>query len=468
MWLSVVHRDVLRRLAGPFVFCLSVILFLLLMQFLILYLDKIVGKGLPTGVVLELIVMQMPAMLMLAVPMSVLIATMMAFGRLAEQWELTALMAAGISPGAVLKPVLAVAGLVFLGMWAFSDQVVPEANFRSKSLFLDIRRAKPGFDLESGVFYDGISGYTFLARRIDAAADSLYDITVFQAPTESREEAVIKAAAGHLATRADGGILELTLHRGSILRYLNGARAADPRQEEVRFNRYRIRFDLSDLAFSRTNPEIRQRDDRTMSTAAMLAVSDSLRTDLQADVRLTNAADPVLGTPAAYRSANDTARVRLPVGTTAADSLPPAALGYTTLDRMATLAHQDRTLSRSIARTRETLSSTDALANNTRWRTERIAEFLVEAHKKAAIPFGCVVFALLGSALGMVSRKGNLGFNMVASALVFTFYWVLLIQGEKWADRLVIGPGTAMWMGNILLALLGAVLLARLTWRRSA
>src|SRR5690606_4501424 len=180
------------------------------------------------------------------------------------------------------------------------------------------------------------------------------------------------------------------------------------------------------------------------------------------------ATDPVLGIPAAYRTAVDTLRPYLPAGTTRADSLAPAALGYATLDGLRSLAEQDRMTNRAIVRLRETVASADALANNSRWRLERIAEFLVEAHKKAAIPFGCLVFALLGSALGMVSRKGNLGFSMVASAVVFTFYWVALIQGEKWADRLFLHPATAMWMGNAVLTLLGLALLARLTWRRSA
>jgi lipopolysaccharide export system permease protein len=465
MRINALQRDVIRRHVGPFLFCSATILFLLLMQFLILYLDKIIGKGLPFWVILELILMQVPSMVVLAVPMSVLVSTLIAFGQFSEQNELTAVKAAGISPWKLMSPILVLGLLLSVFMAWFSNWVLPEANFKAKSLFIDIRMKKPGFDLKPNLFYDGIAGYTFHASRISEDADTLHDITIFQDQTEKREQAVIGARWGILSAIDESSMLELNLHDGMVFRYLAAPMGEAQRIEETKFGHYLIRFDLSDLQFSRTNPEIRNRDDRTMSAQAMAAVRDSLNEIILQDLATMMERQSLVvlrGEPLPADSL-----ITTPIRLSNSDSSGAAVrTPYVTLNRLRTIDDQRFTTLQSLQIVRNAIADIEGIKGGVQWRFERMAQYLVEIHKKLAIPMACVVFVLLGAPLGMLVRKGNLGFHAVLSTVLFTYYWITIIQGEKMADRLVITPFVGMWFGNATLAAVGFLLLYRLSTER--
>ena len=163
------------------------------MQFLILHIDSLIGKDIPLQVIFELILTNLAYMVVLAAPMAVLVATLMAFGKFSELHELTAVRASGVHPLKVIFPVLLASILLFLGLAWFSNDLLPEANHKSRSLFIDIRLKKPGFDLKPNEFYDGIEGYIFLVDEVDSKTDSLYGITLFQEPTRNNDRAFIKA-----------------------------------------------------------------------------------------------------------------------------------------------------------------------------------------------------------------------------------------------------------------------------------
>ncbi|MDZ7692940.1 MAG: LptF/LptG family permease [Balneolaceae bacterium] len=251
--------DILRRHVGPFLFCFFTVMFLLLMQFLMLHIDKLIGKGLPMGVIIELIITNLAYMVVLAAPMATLVASLMAFGKFSELNELTAMRAAGVNPFEVIKPVIFSAVLLCIFLAWFSNNVLPDANQRARSLFIDIRTKKPGFDLKPNEFYEGIEGYIFLVKDIDNETDSLYNVTLIQQAStdENRERAVIKADSGILESSKDGQTLTLFLYDGSTLRYLTRPETYESVMEETHFDRYRISFDLSDMSFSRSNPDQR-------------------------------------------------------------------------------------------------------------------------------------------------------------------------------------------------------------------
>ncbi len=462
-----IERDLLKRHTGPFVFCFFTIMFLLLMQFLIQYMDRLVGKGIPFLVIVELILVNLAYMVVLAVPMTILAATLMAYGKFAEQNEFTAIRAAGVHPFRIIRPVLGVAIAMSLFLGWFSNEVLPEANYKARALFLDIRMNKPGFDLQENTFYEGIEGYTFLVRNISQETDSLYDVTLFQNPVQGRDRAVIKASKGLLESNEQNMSLTLHLFDGSIMRYLQRQQAGSRLlHEQTDFESYRITFDLSDLTFSRTNPEERRRDGRSMSAQAMLATVDSLKKEMQLQVQnfrknleyshITLKQSP--GTdPPVYRN----------VANNKSDGRPPMeTLPYKTLQRAGSLEEQLEILGYARTHLRDTQTHIEELRNNLRWREERVARFMVEVHKKASIPFACILFALIGAPLGLLVQKGNMGIHALISTVLFTYYWIGIIQGEKMADRLFISPFTGMWFANITMALAAVVLLYQVIIRR--
>jgi lipopolysaccharide export system permease protein len=490
--LSSIQLEVLKRHTGPFVFCFSIIMFLLLLQFLVLHLDKIVGKDIPFTVIIELISVNLAYMIVMAVPMSILVACLMTFGNFAETNELAALKAAGISPVSVIKPVLFVAMLFAIFLTWFSNDVLPEANYRARALFMDIRMKKPGFDLKQNVFYEGIDGYSFLVRQVEAGGDSLFNITLFQQPSSERDQAVIKAKSGYLKSDERYNALTLYLFEGSILRDIPSNVTGKTRVEETDFSTYRIQFDVADLNFSRSDPAQHRRDDRTMSSQAMRATVDSLYREIDRENIQYMNRSPVTMIRAIFEKDRDklipsgysdttsllphtgTREHVLPESTAAgndrwvvarSDSIVAAHENLTRFETLRRLPDKTRMIfiaDNSISTVRETSSAAVNLGNSVQWRMERAAQYMVEVHKKISIPVGCIIFVLLGAPLGMLTKKGNIGFNAVISTILFTYYWMGIIQGEKLADRMIISPFTGMWFANITLLVVGLLLIAKL------
>ncbi len=444
--------DILRRHLGPFVFCFFTLMFLLLMQFLILYIDLLVGKGLPLGVILELIATNLASMVVLAVPMAVLVACLMAYGKITELNELTAIRAAGVNPIHVINPVLAAAVLLSLILVWFSNDVLPDANQRARSLFIDIRLKKPGFDLKENEFYEGIDNYTFLVKEITNESDSLRNVTIYQHPTRDRQEAYIKAQKGQLESGQTGQTLTLYLQDGSVLRKLDRRKNGRMVEvfEETDFDQYRISFDLSDLAFSRSNPADRSRNDRTMNIQAMMSVVDSLKNQIdEQKSKLVQSKSYIIPAEGNFKSRG--LKNKQP------DSLAqqPYHSQYLALQLFNDKIEQQRLHDIALSKLRNYKSFVEDIATDTEWRFGKIARYLVEVHKKFSIPIACIVFVLLGAPIGMYTRKGNLGYAALIGTVFLTFYWISIIQGEKLADRLFISPFTGMWFSDILLGIVG-------------
>ncbi|WP_069130914.1 LptF/LptG family permease [Rhodohalobacter halophilus] len=449
-----VQTELFRKHIGPFLFCFFTVMFLLLMQFLILHVDKLVGKGLPFFIVAELILTNLAYMVVLAVPMAVLVSTLIAYGKFSEWNELTAIRAAGINPIKLMYPMILTGFVLFGAMTYFSNYILPESNHKARSLFLDIRMQKPAFDLQPGTFYEDLDGYTFLITEIDSESDSLYDVRVFQDASDNRRRAYINAERGWLES-ADENTLSLYLYNGSTLRFIPGERRSEETMERNAFSRYRMSFDLTDLSFSRSNPDRRSRNDRTMSAQAMLAVVDTIRTEQRREIEKfkentgQNQQKPFYSEPS--RSVN---LIRNDIQ----DTLNIYHSGLIALQHLPNPSTQIGAINRAINTIDRYNSELDNLKSNVTWRDFRVAEFLVEVHKKISIPFACVVFVFLGAPIGMLTRKGNLGVAALIGGGLLTIYFIAIIQGEKLADRMIISPFWGMWGINIFFLIVGIIL----------
>ncbi|CAN5117780.1 LptF/LptG family permease [soil metagenome] len=451
-----VQLDLLKKHIGPFLFCFFVLMFFLLMQFLMLHVDKLIGKGLPLFVVIELILSNLAYMVVLAIPMAILVSTLIAFGKFSEWNELTAIRAAGINPIKLILPVLAISGLLFIFTFYFSNYILPEANHKARSLFIDIRMAKPGFDLEENTFYEGIDGYTFLVREVDSGTDTLRDLTIFQEPVQDRYRAFIRAESGYLKSD-DEQTLSLFLNNGSILRHIPGEQRSEETLERTDFSRYRLSFDLSELAFSRTNPESRSRTGRTMSAEAMMAVVDSIQKDV--NIEFTKFTERTNQEEALPYMVDRTAGMYSRSASGSADSLRAFTSAFGALNYIGHPQDQISSLNLAINSLNRYKADVESFKSNIDWRDLRIAEFWVEIHKKLSIPFACIIFVLIGAPIGMLTRNGNIGIAALTSAVILTLYFVAIIQGEKFADRGIISPFMGMWGINILYLIIGFFLM---------
>lgn len=433
------------------------------MQFLILHVDKLIGKDIPVSIIIELVLTNLAYMVVLAAPMAVLVATLMAFGKFSELNELTALRSSGVNPFAIIRPVLLASFFMFMFLAWFSNSVLPEANNKARSLFIDIRLKKPGFELQPDVFYNGIEGYTFLVKNIDNRTDSLYDITLFQAPTKARNRAYIKAERGFLSSEGDQG-LTLMLKDGEMLRYLdrNNTSYKDNLERTI-FSKYRLTFDLSDLEFSRSDPNRRSRSDRTMSARAMAVVVDTLKMEIfeYQESSSTQNSFQSLGL-IKEKPIRENKSVFQSFEKADSSAMIPSS-EFFILNNIENISYQKRILGVSQTRLEEHKSKFENVSSNITWRLKRVNKFLVEIYKKFSIPFACLVFVLLGAPIGIMTRRGNFGYAAIISAVILTIYWISIIQGEKLADRLYITPFWGMWSFNVIFSIIGIVLIIRLT-----
>ncbi|MDX1740058.1 MAG: LptF/LptG family permease [Rhodothermales bacterium] len=444
-----IHRMILKMFPAPFVGWLGAFMFLLVMQFLIRHMSQLVGRGLPISAILELVSYSLAYMVVLAVPMSVLIATLMTYGRLAETGAYAVIKSSGVSLPQLIWPSILVGATLTAGMWHFNSVILPEANYRAKTLWTDIRQKKPGFELEPGVFYDGIEDYSILVKQIDHETGDLDDVTIFDRSQGSKRRADIKAATGRLSTADDGAELLLELYDGELHRLLRDRTSADhpERYERLKFETYVFRLDLSDLAFRRSDPGDERRSDRTMRTSEMQEIVDSLRATVEETRRELMNRTFLLG---AVDSTGAAANVR-PV------SLRPPGengRGSDPRDRLRDFSGMDpdrvRALyNRSIQGARLVRSNIDNAKRTLLWQEQRANRFAVEIHKKYSIAVACVIFVLIGAPLGLSIRRGSLARSAVVSVGILLFYWVTLVQGEKLADRGLIEPWVGMWAANV-------------------
>lgn len=438
-------------------------MFLLLMQFLILHVDKLIGKDIPVQIIIELLLTNLAYMVVLAAPMAVLVATLMAFGKFSELNELTALRSSGVNPFAIIKPILIASVFLFGFLTWFSNNVLPEANNKARSLFIDIRLKKPGFELQPNVFYNGIDGYTFLVKQINNKTDSLYNITLFQDPSNARNRAYIKAERGFLKSEGNQG-LTLMLEEGEILRYLDRTKnSTKDNLERTIFSKYRLSFDLTDLEFSKSDPERRSRSDRTMSAQAMAVVVDTLEQEIS-NYLIKSSNNNILTSLSITGEPNEytTKRIFNPDSLKDSKVILPTSK-YFVLNNIKSLSHRNRILGLTQTRLDENKSKFENASSNILWRLKRVNKYLVEIYKKFSIPFACIVFVLLGAPIGIMTRKGNFGYAAMISAVILTIYWISIIQGEKLADRLFISPFWGMWSFNFVFSIIGILLIIRLS-----
>ena len=453
MRLHRLHWMMLRKLPGPFFGWLGVLMFLLLMQFLIRWLPELAGKDLPFLVIVELIAYNLAYMVVLAVPMSTLLAALMAFGQLVESKAYTVMKSAGISFGQLVWPALIVGLFVTSFMVYFNTVMLPESNHRARMLWSTIRMQQPGFELRPGVFYEGIEDYSILVRERPKGSNQLNGITIYDYTRGRREQAVIRAAHGTLESDSLGREITMVLYDGEMHRPLTrDANNTQERYEKMRFDRHTLRLDISDFGFQRSDEDERRtrRTARTMRIAGLQQAADSMRTEIGFDLQEIRTSphhpyrpdasdDPVAPWPPPDTLDTDAASFLL-------RDLPP--------DRQPSL------LDGALQQARSLQSSLRSTRRSVEWKGERVRTYRVEIMKKYSIAVACVVFIFIGAPLGLSIRRGSLGVSAAFAMGIFLFYWITLVQGEKLADRAVIPPWLGMWIANIIMVTVGCWLVA--------
>ncbi len=424
-------RYILRALIGPFLFSFVTIMFILLLQFVMRFIDQLVGKGLSAWVIIEVISLNLAWIVVLAAPMSVLVATLMAFGELSSRNEITAMRASGLSIYRMMVPViLAASGLAVLLVLFYND-VLPEANHRARTLTSDIRRKKPTLSLVQGYFSQDIPGYSILVRKTFEHSNELEGITLYDY-TNPNTSIVITAERGTISFSPDLRKLIMDLEHGEI-HELDLQDMASYRL--VKFTNHRISMNVEGFDFERSGENaFSQRGDRELSAQAMFAKIDSL------DISIDKVREQM-------RSAVSGNVDQLLTGTVPTDKRPfPVPPGKQ---------------ASPVLRVRQLAAFISSDIEQIKFYNRQIDSYMVEIQKKGSIPAASLVFVLIGLPLGIMTRRGGFGMAATLSLGFFILYWAFLIGGEKLADRGILSPFWGMWSANILIGAAGAYLMFR-------
>ncbi len=432
-----IHRYVFKEHLFPFLGALFVFSFIFLVQYLISQIDKLVGKNLGFTVISEFMILSLAPIFAEVVPVAVFIAVLMAFGRFGEDNEITAWRASGINFSRILISSLLFATIVCIGMIFYNNNILPEANHKYKLLRQDIAYKHPDINFDAGYFLDDIPDYRILIR--EKHDDKLYDILVYHDANDVQE--TIWAKSGKLEIIGDKVIL--SLEDGEYHEYLLGRRGEYRRSS---FDKYRMIVAVRNLELKRRDSKFRS--DREMSIIDMQKKLEEYK-DLEEKSKnniLKNMAQADV----------DTIGIRPEQGLSVMNNAikdvkdSSAVSGLNSKEKKAL-----RERLRVLENTRMRVKSFIDMSSRYKQSQNR---YLVEIHKKVAMPVSAIIFVLIGAPLGMIVRRGGLGTSGGISLAFFLIYWGILMTGERLADRLLMAPWIAMWSANIIFGILGMIL----------
>lgn len=460
-WLSggwIGARYIYRELIFPFLFAIGVVTFILLANFLIKSVDRLLGKGLPAAVLFEFLYLNLAWIIAMAVPMAVLVAALMAYGRLAEDNEITALRSSGISFVTILSPAIIFGIAVCVFMLYFHDDVLPEFNHRARLLASAIYRQRPSLTIEPGYFIDDIPEYSIYVK--EKVGDSLRKITIYNKDAQEIQT-TIYADSGYLAV--DGNVVLFTLYHGQIheidLRGLSDYRRID-------FAKQRIAILMDNLLLERR--ELAMRGDREMTIAMMQEEIKRFERERQ---QITQKINYLIEQELKYQATQSYAPREQEYLNSVVESyhrgnIPAVIKGLENWQASNLQAYPAETAkihNRRLLNLLNRLKAEYSLALSYR---KQVYKYAVEVQKKYSIPFACIVFILIGAPLGVMTRRGGITVAATLSLLFFLLYYVFLIGGEELADAALIAPFWAMWTPNILLGIIGIYLIYYTTYEQ--
>jgi lipopolysaccharide export system permease protein len=462
--------------------------------------EDIIGKGLEFTTIIELLSYATAGLVPMALPLAILLASLMTFGNFGENYELTAIKAAGISLQKVMLPLVFSTLLISFGAFFFSNYVLPYTNLQTGSLLYDIGRKRPEVNIKEGVFSYSINGFAIKVMRKSHETKMMYDFMIYDHTNGMGNKRLTLADSGTIRMTTDKMFMEISLYAGENYFEVNEKSRSQnereyPQQHDV-FKRETLLIPLDGMMLKRTDTELFKHHYQMMNIRQLKQSEDSmqnvlnnrqkdfaaniLRSDYMVQKRPT-----ILRIPPSEKAKIDSMRIseelympnfeiskREQLMVVGKDTLP---LQYVPLTKMRILVNTDsifRSISSSDKRSitnsaqqnvRRIMQNLDATQEQLKSIEERIRRHRIEWHRKFTLSFACFIFFFIGAPLGAIIRKGGLGLPVVISVLFFIFYYVVSLFGDKFAREGFISPLFGMWLASGILLPVGAWLTYKAT-----
>lgn len=440
-----------KSFLGPFIATFFISMFVLLMQMLWRYIDELVGKGLDFSVISELLFYFSMSLIPMALPLAVLLSSIMTFGTMGENYELIALKSAGISLYRIMYPLIIL--ILFLTVFAFffSNNILPIANMKAANLLRDIQRHKPELSFKEGVFTNDLEGYSIKIDRINKNTGMMYNMLIYNHREVPGNYEVTRADSGMMINNPNSNYMELVLYHGNT--YTDEGMKPGGR---LSFPFRRLKFDKQSVLIELPGNEFKRADENFM-TAIMLNLKqleytiDSLQNKLD-NKRKEKATWMLKVNYEKSKSSNlqqDSIFRKETVGMTGnIDSL------YSSYDA----EERKKAMENALQYAREVHTS---VGNDLKYylrQEEVIRKNQIEWHKKFTLSFACLIFFFIGAPLGGIIRKGGLGMPVVVSVLLFIIYYIITMMGQRSAKEGVLTVWFGSWLSSIILLPFGVLL----------
>lgn len=419
-------------------------LFILLMQFIWLYIDDMLGKGIEWYVIAELLFYSTANLVQYALPLSILLASLMTFGNLGEHYELVSFKAAGISLQQIMKPLFIFVFIISVAAFFFANNIMPIANLKFYSLLHDVRSQKPAINIKPNIFYNEIDGYSIRikGKHEVGSMEMLEDIMIYDHTGNDGNRKV---------TVADSGVMRISEDKNYFLMELyNGVDYQEEKESgrnkiypltRFAFQKNEVRISLEGFNLDRTDERLFKNDYRMLNLAQLNVQEDSLVNSISNR-----------GEDSFNRIADD-----YQLKTSRKDSLQQkqdTTANYLRFDHL-NRTQMNRIYIKALSNVRSAKGRIAAAKIEVEQKQRRMALIKAEWHKKITLSLACLIMFFIGAPLGAIVRKGGLGMPVVISVIFFIVFWVLSMVGEKMVKEMVLLPYQGMWLSTVVLFPLG-------------
>jgi len=431
---------ILRSFIGPFIAILLVVVFILMMQFLWLYIDELVGKGLSFKVILEFLGWGSATLLPLSLPLATLLASMMTMGTLGENNELLAIKAAGISLQRVFAPLAIVCGVISIGAFFVSNDLIPVAYNNIYTLRDDIGRTKEEIKIPTRTFYNGIEGYILRVDERNDETGMMHGVMVYNHTKNKGNTSLTLADSAEMKMSKDKSYLTFVLYNGSNYEETNTKKYRDTtlQMQKIDFDKQSLIIPLENYAFQKSDSSRFSDQVKSMNLKQLNHSQDSIGR-LNSEGKAENIASLQRSRILRYNSQLDTG---------VCQKTPFAKEG---LGQWKDIDDEIKAVEKAKKNAEEMQMNLTSFSRERYHHTFILRLIDIEILKKFALSIACFIFFFIGAPLGALIRKGGLGTPAIISVLFFVAYWVIDISGVKLARDGAVGPFSGVFFSSYVL-----------------
>lgn len=436
---------IIRSFTGPFIATFFISLFVLVMQFFWLYIDDLVGKGLDLFTILRLIAYVAATAVPLALPLALLISSIMTFGNLGESFELVAIKSSGIPLLRFMAPLFVVAVCISSIAFLFANNIIPVANLKMNALKYDIIVTKPALDIKEGEFYDKIEGFVIKVGKKESDDSTIRNVVIYERNFGLQDNFMV-AESGIMKVTPDKRFLEFKLYNG--WNYQENGNRYSNNTEFIRigFKEYKKQFDLSSFGMNHTEDSLFKYDPKMLTVGQLNMAIDSLASqDTLYYPRSQREMKPLL----AFYKYKDSAWQK------------PPAKAVKKFSEIVPDSMLSRVYEESVSKINSAKNFAGMTGEDYDAKHDLIRKHWIEWNRKFTLSVACIVLFMIGAPLGSIIRKGGLGTPLVAAIIFFVIFHLLNTFGEKFAVQGITSPFAGMWLSTLVLIPIGIFLTSK-------